>query len=156
MTRKLALSDVRPRVDPDWCLERIQKSGCLAKLDRMPKGQRVIVDLDRVPSNVASAESRCDFILITDQAILAPIELKRGEIDASEAKRQLQAGADFADRRLVPKDRRSVLKPIAFVGHVDRHQRDLLKRQANAIRFRGTSAEIRIAKCQSSLADALR
>ena len=77
---------------PDGSIaRRMRKQGCSVNLDRLQQ-QRLIIDVDKI---VPDGENKCDYLFVSNRPLIAPIELKRGEVGASEALRQLQAGADL-------------------------------------------------------------
>jgi hypothetical protein len=84
-----------------------------------------------------------------------PIELKNGDVDASEVLAQLQQGAHFADR-FAPKDRDSICRPILIHGPgIHKSQQKKLNRAK--VRFRGTDSTIERGRCDRprNLANAL-
>ena len=146
------IANVTDAVPDDSIVHRMRKQGCRAKLDRL-EGERLIIDVDRI---VPDGEKKCDYLLISNQPLIAPIEMKSGEVGASEAKGQLQAGANFANEIIAPKHLKVDLKPIVFSKGIDPTERQLLKRGSQFVQFRGKRYEITLASCGSSLVDALR
>ena len=137
---------------PDGSIaRRMRKQRCSVHLDRLEQ-QRLIIDVDKI---VPDGESKCDYLFFSNRPLIAPIEMKRGEVGASEALRQLQAGADLAHRLVKPKDLRCDLKPIVFSGRIDRVERQRLKQRSHFVRYRGKMEEISLANCGSPLVDAL-
>lgn len=109
-----------------WVGDRKAKSytrkGCrvsMANLKSKPRN-RVVLDVDLAfPTNTAKT-NQCDFILFhIDDAqnclVGVPMELKRGDVDASLAIAQLQAGARIADN-CTPKETEIDLVPILVHG----------------------------------------
>lgn len=149
----VSLSRIGAKLPAASIVSGMRKSGCSVKLDRLNR-HRLIVDLDRHDS--PGQQTRCDFIFVSDQLLVAPIELKRGKVEAADAKRQLQAGSDLVNSRIIPGDIETELKPLAFSKGIDRAQRELLRRSSHFVRYRGRDYEIAVRPCGSSLADALR
>ena len=146
------VANVRVAVPCGSVVRRIGRQHCRVSLDGI-EGERLIVDVDEL---VPDGEVKCDYLFFSNRPAIAPIELKRGEVGASEAKRQLQAGADLAHELAEPKSLRCELKPVVFSGRIHRAERELLRRSQFAVRFRSATFEIKVAKCGSSLADVLR
>ena len=114
---------------------------------------RVVVDADRAfPARDAKGK-RCDYLLFfiaagADTLVVAPIELKSGDVDASKASEQLQQGAMFAaDVAPVAPDRsETVCRPILFHGKsIHPRQRRALNRAK--VLFRGRHLTIKTARC---------
>lgn len=75
---------------------------------------------------------------------------------ASEAREQLQTGAEFAERELVPSETQVRFRPIlAHGGRVHRSQTETLKKQQSRIAFQGVRYQIKLIRCKSRLALAL-
>lgn len=149
-----------------WVGDRKAKSytrkGCklsLANLKSKP-ANRVVLDVDRAYPPGKAKKNQCDFILFhIDDAqkclVSVPIELKRGDVDASDVEVQLQAGADIADK-IAPKGANINLVPILV------HGGSLHKIQRNKLRkciviFRGEESKINTTRCghKGNLAAAL-
>ena len=109
---------VRAKVDSRCIATRIHKEGCSVSLDGAPT-IRLIVDLDEPSSPLPPPNQRCDYLFLADAADgddwLAPLELKRGQFDASEAVVQLRAGTRAADQ-LVPRNLAVRFRPVAVFG----------------------------------------
>ena len=135
------------------------KEGCRVSMADIPS-ERVVLDVDLAfPPNKAKT-NQCDFVLFyidAAQNCLAgvPMELKRGDVDASEAAAQLQEGARIVDN-CTPND---VEMNLVFVlvhgGSMHRSQRNLLR--TSRIKFRGEEFPINTTRCghQGNLAQAL-
>ena len=92
---------------------------------------------------------RCDFIVFLPgpdgKLIVAPLELKSGRVDVSDALDQLEKGAAFAER-FAPEDSEIVCRPILFHGkRLHRAERDELKR--GKVQFRGTELTVKTKGC---------
>lgn len=129
--------------------KKSRRSGCKVYLNDLP-AKRILIDADQAFARFEIVGSRCDFILFAlvgsvDVLVVAPIELKSGEIRASRVSRQLQGGADFA-ARFVPNDVESICHPILVHGrHMDKIQRKRLSQ--SAIHYRGIRSGISVSKC---------
>ena len=132
--------------------KRMRKQGCRVSLDGLER-ERLIIDVDEI---VPDGEVKCDYLFITNQPLIVPIEMKSGEVGASEAQRQLQAGADLAHKLVKPSNLRCDLKPIAFARRIHPLERQRLKQSSHFVRYRGEAREITVASCGSFLVDALR
>ncbi len=93
---------------------------------------------------------RCDYVLFWaagahETLVTVPLELKSGDVDASEASAQLQQGAAFADR-FIRSDVTSTCHPIlVHGGRVHPYQRRTLNRAK--VHFRGQQLTIKTARC---------
>ena len=83
---------------------------------------------------------------------VVPIELKGGDVKASDVSEQLQAGAKFAER-FTPQATETVCLPRLFHKGIHRKERSQLQRAS--IRFRGEDRPIKTAHCGSPLIRAL-
>ena len=76
---------------------------------------RIVVDADLAFPAHKIEGKKCDFILFffenAGRFLTVTVELKGGNVDASEAQEQLQKGADFANR-VMPADVNSICSPI--------------------------------------------
>ena len=103
----------------------------------------------RFPNNLPDNGKKCDLIFFfqdsDDNLVIAPLELKTGEVKASLVSEQLQAGVYFAER-MIPESSCSICQPILFhAGNLHKFQRDKLN-QAKIL-FRGARLTIQTAKC---------
>ncbi len=136
------------------------KEGCRVSMASIPS-ERVVLDVDLAFPTGKAVTNQCDFILfytLSTQNSLAgvPMELKRGNVDASEAVAQLQEGARIVDR-YTPKDVEMNLIPVlVHGGSIHRSQRNRLR--TSRVRFRGAEFPINTARCghEGNLAQALR
>ena len=99
------LSGIRSRVGTENLSETCRKDGCRVSMKDVPTS-RIVVDADRAfPAHNVEGK-RCDYVLFfidtaADTLVIVPMELKSGRVNASEASKaskQLQAGAEFANR----------------------------------------------------------
>ena len=153
-----ALDRIREKAGDDHCCKSCSRHGCRVDLTGAPS-PRLIVDADSAFPAHGVGGKRCDFILFLpggDRVLtVAPIELKSGGVDASQAVDQLRAGAAFADR-VSPSAERTECRPILFHGgRIHRAQRTVLAREK--VNFRGREVTVKTARCgqTGNLASAL-
>ena len=135
------------------------KEGCRVSMANIPS-ERVVLDVDRVFPTGRVDTNQCDFVLFyvdTAQSSLigVPMELKRGDVDASEAVAQLQEGARIVDN-CTPNDvEMNLVLVLVHGGSMHRSQRNRLR--TSRIRFRGEEFPINTTRCshQGNLAQAL-
>ena len=143
-----ALNGIRAKVGEENCGESCSRGGCSVDLTDAPT-DRVIVDADKAFPAHGRKGKRCDFILFMDrpgaQVLAAPVELKSGRPDASEAIEQLQGGADFADC-FAPQSSNVDCLPILFHGK-SIHKKELMVLNRTKIAFRGLKLTIEKAQC---------
>ena len=136
---------------------RLKKEGCSVFLKDAPR-RRLIVDFDKPGSPLHEKETRCDYLLLAEDADFSgwvvPIELKKGRLDASKAAKQLKAGAKIAEK-LVPDSISVNFRPVAAVGG-SKAERVELRAKKNRVWFHGTSEIIRLIKCGERLIDAFK
>ncbi len=116
----------------------------------------IMIDLDKPQAPVGQNAPKCDYIFIggCGDVWLAPLELKKGELDASKVVKQLQAGADIATR-IIPAGEPVQFRPVAvFGGKLHRIQRAQLLKASNKIRFKGEPFNIHLLKCGQPLIEA--
>ena len=76
------------------------------------------------------------------------IELKGGDVKASDVSEKLQEGANFAER-FTPETTETVCLPRLF--HKGIHKKEFQQLRRASVRFRGESRPIKTARCDSSL-----
>lgn len=153
------VESVRGRIDPECLVSRMRKEGCAVSLKDAPR-ERLIVDFDKRGAPVRGDGSSCDYLFVADGAQgeagwVAPLELKRGALRASEVVRQLRAGAEAAER-LVPDGILPTFRPIAAYGSLHKLERTALRDNRNKVAFRGCLEAVRLMKCGDTLIKALR
>ena len=116
--------------------------------------------MDHPLAPVSRYATRCDFLFVgsvddSDEEWVSPIELKEGNVRASEIERQLQAGADAA-AQLVPSGADVYFRPVVASGRIHKDEQRKLRSDSSKIRFRGQSEIIYRIRCGDSLADILR
>lgn len=117
----------------------------------------VIVDMDCKELDIPENRKRCDYIFVGKGNWVAPIELKRGDVEASEVIEQLKMGTAFAERKFVPNNAKARFRPlVAYGGKLHRSQTQALKQRQNQIEFQGSRYEIKLIRCRSSIMQALQ
>ena len=153
-----ALEEIR-----QWVGDRIAtsytKEGCRVSMANIPSA-RVVLDVDRAFPTDRARTNQCDFVLFyidTAQNSLVgiPMELKRGDVDASEAIAQLQEGARIVDNHTPNDVEMDLVLVLVHGGSIHRSQRNRLR--AARIRFRGEEFPINTTRCghQGNLAQTL-
>ena len=135
------------------------KEGCRVSMANLPS-ERVILDVDLAFPTDKARTNQCDFILFyidTDQRSLVgvPMELKGGNVDASEAIAQLREGARIVDNFAPSGIRISLILVLVHSDGLHKAQYERLR--TSRIRFRGEEFPIYTTKCsyQGNLAQAL-
>ena len=143
-----ALARIRSKVGAGSLSRSCIRKGCRAYTRGTP-ACKVIVDMDKIPAAQHAKGKRCDFVLFfiqeSGKLIVAPIELKSGHVDGSEAAEQLRNGTGFADR-VSPAKPEPRCQPILFHGkRIHPRQRKRLNR--SKVIFRGSKLTIKTARC---------
>ena len=133
--------------------------GCRVSMANIPTN-RIVLDVDLAFPTGRAGINQCDFVLFYIDAaqnnlIGVPMELKRGDVNASEAVAQLQEGARIVDN-CTPNDVEvNLILVLVHGGSMHRSQRNRLR--TSRIRFRGEEFPINTARCghQGNLAQAL-
>ena len=149
------VEEVRRAIPAGCVVNRCRKGRCTVSLRNAPE-PRVLIDLDH--SSIADQNAtRCDYIFIggSDKVWVAPMELKSGSPKAGEIVPQLQAGADIADG-IVPRGAKVQFMPLAVFGGSGPSDARVFKKSAYRIVFREQRKEIKLHKCRTPLALALR
>ena len=146
---------VQAKVGRNCLATTYRRQGCKVDMKDAPQPFVVInMDCDDLP--VDRSDGVCDFIFVSDDDCwVAPLELKRGNLSASEAARQLRSGARFADR-IIPKNARVRFLPVVVVGRVRPDERRNLLKHDYKVSFRGERMAIEVLKCGRPLIQALR
>ena len=114
-----------------------------------------MIDMDKPQAPVRQNETKCDYIFIggSSNVFLVPLELKRGKLDAGDIVKQLQAGADIAATRIIPKREQVQFLPVAVCRKFRRAEiRRLSQRK---IRFKNQTSDVRFLKCDQPLVEIL-
>ena len=148
MSRGEVLDTIRSRVGEENLSSSHGREGCRVYMDGVPSS-RITVDADLAFPAHGIEGSRCDlilFLLDTEGRLLTvPMELKSGNVDASEAHGQLQQGANFA-ARVALQGIESVCHPILFYGKRI-HQKQLRTLNRLKVSYRGQRLTVKIARC---------
>ena len=131
--------------------ESTRKDGCSVSMDGAP-AKRVIIDVDRVPAR----GQKCDLLFIGEDdndAWVSPIELKRGSFSGEDVARQLQGGADIANRWL-PRGADFKLAPVLAHGKGVK-RKELKALRSVKIRLRGQTSQTLLIRCGRRLQNAL-
>ena len=151
------LIDQIKRKLPNGCLaNRLRKSGCTVKLDGAPASS-IKIDMDKCEPLIKKTETRCDYIFIGvgKEFFFVPLEVKPTP-DATKIVNQLQAGADIADLRIIPKNKRVQFQPVVAHRKKFGKQENLILRHENSkIHFRGDRIHIEPLKCGAPLTNAV-
>lgn len=141
---------------PQGCeTEACRAQGCELTLTGI-SADRVIVDMDRLDLSWLGDVERCDRLFVGYEEFVAAIELKSGDIRASQVLAQLKTGSAVA-HRYVPDIAEVQFRPVAaYSGRFHRIDRDRLRRKNNRVPFRGESFGLRVVRCKSPLLAALR
>ena len=160
MSKSEVLEDIRGRIGTENLFDRnsFRRGRCSTDLTGVSENDRVVVDLDKVFPSGQQGRNQCECVLFYfDDAgnfVVVPIELKGGEVDASEAVEQLKGGAAFAIA-YAPRGFRSICHPVLFHNGISRAELRQLKNSRSTVHFRGKPFEIKTARCGSKLTDVL-
>ena len=135
------------------------KEGCSVSMANMPS-ERVVLDVDLAFPTDRASTNQCDFVLFyinsTQNSLVGvPMELKRGDVNASEVVAQLQEGVRIVDNYTPNDVDMNLILVVVHGGSMHRSQRNRLR--TSRIRFRGEEFPINTARCghQGNLAQAL-
>ncbi len=150
------VNQVKQNVDGRCVVRRCRKNGCSLKLNDL-SGPFLLIDMDHENAPKGSqSEKKCDYVFVGDRGIgawVAPLELKRGKLSASEVIPQLQAGAKMAER-IVPNEGQIQFRPIAIHGG-ELHSDEYKRLRGTRIEFYNQRERVRTARSKSSLVSAL-
>ena len=128
-----------------------RKNGCSVSTDRAPV-KCVIIDVD----SVQAGGQKCDLLFVGEDgnnAWVSPIELKGGSFSGGDVARQLQGGADIADRWLL---RVADFKLAPVLAHGKGvNKRELKALRSVKIRLRGQTRQTLLIRCGGRLQNAL-
>lgn len=160
MTGVVAL--VRSQFDPQCIVAgALRDDGCSVTMQHLPT-QRVAVDLERVaeldtPAGLVGRDTKhCDFLFVAEDGAAvwaASLELKGGNLRASDVAEQLDGGA-AALEKLIPHKQPVRFRPIIASQRVPKAQRASFRRQR--VRFRGVWHRLVHMRCKSPLRSVLR
>lgn len=154
---------VRSQVDPRCIVVgALRDEGCSVSMRDLPT-ERVAVDLERAaeldaPAGLVGRDTkRCDFLFVAEENAVgvwaASLELKGGNLRASDVAEQLEGGA-AALEKLIPRKQLVRFRPIVASQRVPKAQRATFRRQR--VRFRGVWHRLVHMRCQSPLRSVLR
>ena len=153
------LNNIRIRVGVEHLGRSFRGEGCRVFMTGVSP-DRVIVNTESAFPAHGLEGKRCDYVLFVvnpqGNLVAAPMELKSGKVDASEAADQLQGGATFVECA-TPATSATVCCPILFHGRsIHSKERKALNRQK--IEYCGQRVTIKTARCNRprNLAEALR
>lgn len=154
-----ALEEIRQWVGDKKATSPYTKKGCRVSMANVPT-ERVVLDVDLAFPTGRADTNQCDFVLFyidttQNNLVGVPMELKRGDVGASEAIAQLQEGARIVDS-CTPNDvKMNLVLVLVHGGSMHRSQRNRLR--TSRIRFRGEEFPINTARCghQGNLAQTL-
>lgn len=155
---KEVLDSIRTNIGAENCSESCSRDGCRVFLDDVPL-ERLVVDADKAFEAHGRQGKRCDFIVFLPGAdgklVAAPIELKSGRVDVSDALEQLQEGATFTEC-IASKATGAVCRPILIHRH-GLHSRDRKILIRTKVLFRGVAFTVLTERCgrPRNLANAL-
>ncbi len=136
---------------------KLTKSGCDVLMNEVPT-HSVVIDLDKHPCFEGNNRTHCDYIMVAtdlgDLNIIVPLELKKGDLDPSDALKQLQAGADFAMRFITAKEKVEFL-PYAASGNTRKLRKEGKKVSDYKIKVRGKLIPLRRIECGEALPPAI-
>ena len=94
-----ALEEIRQWVGDKKATSPYTKKGCRVSMANVPT-ERVVLDVDLAFPTGRADTNQCDFVLFyidttQNNLVGVPMELKRGDVDASEAIAQLQEGGAY-------------------------------------------------------------
>lgn len=132
----------------------LNKEGCRVSLQDISCSY-VVIDMDKRDSPLSRQTTRCDFLFTSENrdgpCIFAPLEFKKGALDAGKVVAQLQSGANLLE------DQTELVKsikllPVAVSGQNPKAQLSKLEKSNYHIRFKGKPVKISHMRCGMSLA----
>ena len=145
---------IRDQIEPT-CIHNggIVKEGCRLSLRDAPR-LRLVIDCDKPGSPVDTNQERCDYLFmaeVPDQPNwVAPLELKKKNLDASKVVEQLRAGARATEELICDKTKVDFRPTAVFLG-INKAQRSVLKENRNYVRFHQHNEPVRLIKCGTPL-----
>ena len=143
------LDEIRKQVGEENLTNSCGGGGCDVDMTDVPH-PRIVVDVERVFLVNKRKGRRCDRILFyvdldSNTLVVVLIELKSGNVDASDVFQQLQGGAKFA-AEVIPQEIGTTCIPVVFHGKRI-HDAQLRKLKRNEVRFRRQTFPIWKQKC---------
>ena len=147
---------VAAATNPSCHATRCRDRGCSLSLSGAPQPS-LLIDMEQDATPVTSGQPHCDYLFVggNDESggpWVAPIELTTGHKRASEFLAQLRAAAAVADK-LLPPAIRFRFRPVAVYRSLNPIESRRLR--DSKVNFRGRQAAVKVAKCGSTLAEAL-
>ena len=143
---------------PEKCLDKKCKAeGCAISMKGI-KGDWKLINLDCKQLSIWN-KSRCDYLFLNSASKvnwIVPIEFKIKINDPKQIVKQLQGGANFADKFLRKKIDINFKPILAFKRSSHRLNIKKLRRNHSRINFRKNHYEIVLVKCSSSLVTQLK
>lgn len=154
-----ALEEIRQWIRDNEATSPYTKEGCRVSMANIPP-ERVVLDVDLAFPTGRARTNQCDFVLFyidsnQNRLFGVPMELKRGDVDASEAVAQLQEGARIVDNCTPDDIEMNLVLVLVHGSSMHRSQRNRLR--TSRIRFRGEEFPINTTRCghEGNLAQAL-
>lgn len=140
------LDEIRKQVGEENLTKSCSGNKCGVDMTDVPH-PRIVVDVERVSKRKGR---RCDQVLFyvdldSSKLVVVLIELKSGNVNATDVFQQLQGGAKFADE-VVPQDIETTCIPVVFHGKRIHHAQ-LRKLKRNEVRFRRQTFPVRKERC---------
>ena len=144
-----ALDEIRKRVGEENLTNSCSSDGCRVDMTDVPH-PRIVVEVERMFQVNQRSDKRCDRMLFyvdpdSNTLVVVLIELKSGNVNATDVFQQLQGGAKFA-AEVIPQDIETTCIPVVFHGKRI-HDAQLPKLKRNEVRFRRQTFPIRKGKC---------
>lgn len=151
-------NDLKQQIDQRSLTTGCRRRGCSLSLKGI-QGKWTLVDLDSPWAPISQTATRCDFLFVgaarqNGPDFVAPIELKRGDVNASEVITQLRAGALLAEAYISAKTAVEFV-PILASGRLHKAQHNQLRRQSSRISFGNRQAFVQRIQCGDLIARAL-
>lgn len=154
------LDEIRKQVGEENLTNSCSDKGCRVDMTDVPR-ERIVVDVERVFRVNQRKGRRCDRMLFyadlaSSTLVVVLIELKSGNVNATDVFQQLQGGAKFADE-VIPRNIETTCIPVVFHGKRI-HDAQLPKLKRAEIRFRRQTFPIRKSRCgrRTNLASVLK
>ena len=140
------LDAIRKQVGEENLTNSCSSDGCHVDMTDVPR-ERIVVDVERMFQVNQRQGKRCDRMLlyVDEKLVVVLIELKSGNVNATEVFQQLQSGAKFAEG-LVPEDIETTCIPVVFHGKRI-HDAQLRKLKRKEVCFRRQTFPIWKRKC---------
>ena len=138
---------------------KLTKDGCSVLLKDAPQ-PRLVVDFDKPGSPLTQNETRCDYLFFAEEddfSWIAPIELKKGKLHAKEVIKQLQAGANVAEKvtkKWTSESEGFKFRPVAVCGGTV-HKGSIKILKDNPVKFRRVFEPVRTIRCGGTLKNGL-